>query len=86
MRTRNQFALVLKFFAKNYNIESLLPISVRLENISEEWVAIRGMLTKASCLSNASCLLDRAFVKIEEVADMEEKTANELLLLIKELR
>ncbi len=75
---RKKFALVLKYLLDKTNESQILHICNCIEKASIEWDIIRGLILKASLMSESVDILKRASIKIDELANFEEKIANKM--------
>ncbi len=79
---REQFSKLLKYFSEKFGIGELLKASQKLKYAAAKWSTIRGLLIKAKMLSSENNIAERVSQIINEIADIEENVAENLLQAI----
>ncbi len=82
-RGRKQFAELLQYFIGTYGIDELHPYCEILKQVGIKWDALKVLFAKVFVSSNVEAIKEKVPAKIREIADLEEKIANELLILSK---
>ncbi len=76
---RVQFARLLQYLSKRYQIRDLQNIAENLEEVGREWNLIRSLFIKSSFKPGDKNLIDRISTRINELASKEEELAFTLL-------
>ncbi|MCX7920707.1 MAG: amino acid adenylation domain-containing protein [Clostridia bacterium] len=77
-RGRRQFAELLMYISKRYNLGELIPLAERLDVTGLKWESIRGILIKACSIDAHDKLKEKAVAQIREVIGCEEEIARGL--------
>lgn len=83
-RLRNTIAEVIIYIGKNKNIENLNTIADEFKLISQEWMRIRYMILKKAMNPSDSNILNKAKIKLYQLADKEEQMEKKLLKIEEE--
>lgn len=78
VKKRKQFSRVLEYIGKTKNIDSIVVLSNRFEEVSKLWKKTNDLLIKAYYKDSPLFLLERASNYLKEVAGIESFLVNEL--------
>lgn len=79
---RNYFAQTLDYLAEEFQVEELKEISKKFVESAQQWKVVSFLAMKSRMMRTDKTALERIPDKILEIADFEEKIAQELVELL----